>query len=70
MQVLKVRGTPCRDCNGDGVREVAGLIPASNQPNQPGGRGGQGQGSAGPGNGLVKCPTCHHVGIVRSVRYR
>jgi tetratricopeptide (TPR) repeat protein len=70
MQVLKVRGTPCRDCNGDGVREVAGLIPASNQPNQAGGRGGQGQGSAGPGNGLVKCPTCHHVGIVRSVRYR
>ena len=70
MQLLKVRGTPCRDCNGDGVREVAGLIPASTPANQAGGRGGQAQGSAGPGNGLVKCPTCHHVGIVRIVRYR
>jgi hypothetical protein len=47
----------CRECAGKGVKEVIFS-------------GGAVSGSAGAGAALVDCPTCHHVGLVRRLRYR
>lgn len=59
MQIRSVGFTNCPDCGGTGVREVVNLAPVAKQ--------GQPVPSASQ---LVNCPTCHHVGVFRSVSYR
>jgi hypothetical protein len=53
----------CRECGGTGVREILVSGSAANIPGQQPGKGSG-------GSRLIACPTCHHIGIVRRVRYR
>ncbi len=50
----------CRECGGQGVREI--LLAGNNVAKQ-----GEGGGSSGA---TVECPTCHGLGIIRRILYR
>ena len=56
FQLARLRWRNCRECGGTGTRQVIFS-------------GGAVQG-AQAGERLVACPTCHHVGRVRMIKYR
>jgi len=57
FKLEKVRFRNCRECGGTGAREIVYLRGAL-------------QGDEGASSLLIACPTCHHIGVVRRLRYR
>jgi hypothetical protein len=62
MQLRDPGFSNCPDCGGRGVREIVNVGPVVAQDNR--------QGPLGAKTDLVKCPTCHGVGVFRRVWYR
>ncbi len=56
FELARVRWRNCRECGGTGTREVIYA-------------GGAVQGAMA-GERMVACPTCHHVAVVRMIKYR
>ena len=52
----KVRFRNCRECGGTGTRQVVFT--------------GGAIAGAQAGERLVPCPTCHHIAVVRLIKYR
>jgi hypothetical protein len=63
---LQARFENCRECGGTGAREILFTGNAASAQND-----GSGQSAtAKAGEQLVICPACHHIGVVRRIRYR
>jgi hypothetical protein len=63
---VQARFENCRTCGGTGVKTFLNTGNASSSSND----GGNQRAGAQAGEDLDICPTCHHIGIVRRVRYR
>jgi hypothetical protein len=64
---LQARFENCRECGGTGARDV---LFTGNAASAGDDGDGDGKPRANSGEVLVPCPTCHHIGIVRRIRYR